>query len=100
MSVRIKLPTTARSPAPPPGRYGLARRSSPLAGQFLPGGTSDIGGGDVGGVPVQTATGTVIFHGGPGISVRGGLLAAQPPTVRKVDTPLESVYVGAKTRER
>jgi hypothetical protein len=40
----------------------------------LPGGTSDIGGDDVGGVPVETAAGAVVSHGGPGISVGGGFL--------------------------
>jgi hypothetical protein len=44
------------------------------AGQFLPGSTRDIGGDDVGGMPVQTAPGTVVSHGGPGISMRGGFL--------------------------
>ncbi len=60
-----------------PGLH-LAMRSGQAesaAGQsVLPGGTSDIGGDNVGGVPVQTAAGTVISHGGPGIGVRGGFL--------------------------
>jgi hypothetical protein len=40
----------------------------------LPGGAGDVGGDDVGGMPVQTATGTVVSHGGPGISVGGSFL--------------------------
>src|SRR5262249_56958886 len=39
-----------------------------------PCGTGDVGGDDVGGVPVQTAAGAVVSHGGPGISMRGGFL--------------------------
>jgi hypothetical protein len=42
--------------------------------QCLPGGTSEIGGDDVGGMPVETAAGAVVTHGGPGIGVRGGFL--------------------------
>src|SRR6059058_4488122 len=33
---------------------------------FLPGGTSEIGGGDVGRVPVQAAAGAIAPHGGAG----------------------------------
>jgi hypothetical protein len=40
----------------------------------LAGGTSDVGGDDVGGVPVETAAGAVVPHGGPGIGVGGGFL--------------------------
>jgi hypothetical protein len=40
----------------------------------LPGGTGDISGDNVGGVPVETAAGAVVSHGGPGISVGGGFL--------------------------
>jgi hypothetical protein len=40
----------------------------------LPGGTGEVGGDDIGSVPVQAAAGTVIPHRGPGIGVRGGLL--------------------------
>jgi hypothetical protein len=43
---------------PPPGRYGSARRSPPLASQSLPGGTGEVGGDDVGRVPVQAAART------------------------------------------
>ena len=41
---------------------------------MLPGGTSDIGGNDIGGVPVQTAAGTVIADRGPRVGVGGGFL--------------------------
>ena len=37
-------------------------------------GSGDVGGDDVGGVPVQTAAGAVVSHGGAGISVGGGFL--------------------------
>jgi hypothetical protein len=40
----------------------------------LPGSTGDVGGDDIGGVPVQAAAGTVIPHRDPGIGVRGGFL--------------------------
>ena len=40
----------------------------------LPGGTRDVGGDDVGRVPVQAAAGSVIPHRGARICVRGGLL--------------------------
>jgi hypothetical protein len=42
--------------------------------QFLPGGTGDVSGDDVGGVPVQGSSGPVVSHGGSGIGVRGGFL--------------------------
>ena len=41
---------------------------------MLPSGTSDVGGDDVGGVPVETAAGAVVTHRGPGIGMRGGFL--------------------------
>src|SRR5262249_58486678 len=40
----------------------------------LPGGASDIGGGDVGRMPVQAAAGAVISHRGPWVSMRGSFL--------------------------
>src|SRR5689334_24193569 len=55
----------------PPGRCGPARRSLPLGGRCLPGGTGEVGGDDVGGVPVETSAGSVVADGGPWIGVRG-----------------------------
>src|SRR6266567_732005 len=40
----------------------------------LSGGTSEVGGDDVSGVPVEAAAGTVVSHSCPGISMRGGFL--------------------------
>jgi hypothetical protein len=40
----------------------------------LPGGACNVGGDDVGGVPVWAAAGTVVPDRGPRIGVRGGLL--------------------------
>ena len=53
--------------------------------QFLPGGTSDVSGDDVGGVPVQGSSGPVVSHGGAGIGVRGGFLhiAQRDPSVQR-----------------
>jgi hypothetical protein len=42
--------------------------------QFLPGGTGDVGGNDVGGMPVQAAAGTVVANRGPRVRVGGGFL--------------------------
>jgi len=53
---------------------GAGRAELTTGQSVLPGGTSDIGGDDVDGVPVQTAAGAVVSHGGPGIGVRGGFL--------------------------
>jgi hypothetical protein len=62
-------------------RYGLrlaicgpARRSRLLAVSCYRGGSGEVGGGDVGGLPVQTAAGAVVTHGRAGIGVRGGFL--------------------------
>jgi hypothetical protein len=44
------------------------------AGQCLPGGAGEVGGDDVGRVPVQAAAGAVVPHRGQGIGVRGGFL--------------------------
>jgi hypothetical protein len=74
-----------------PGRRracrSLGRRSSLSAGQFLPGGTSDIGGDDVGGMPIQTAAGTVVP-----IVVRGSACEAASCTSRS-ETPASSAAV-------
>jgi hypothetical protein len=69
----------------PPGCCGRARRSVPLGGGWLPGGTGDIGGDDVGGVPVETSAGSVVADGGPWIGVRGGFLdiAERDPGVQR-----------------
>jgi hypothetical protein len=40
----------------------------------LPGGSGDVGGDDVGGVPVERGASAVVAHGGPRISVGGGFL--------------------------
>jgi hypothetical protein len=40
----------------------------------LPGGAGDVGGDDVGSVPVQAAAGPVVPHCGSRVSVGGGLL--------------------------
>ena len=45
-----------------------------MGSRLLPGGASEVGGDDVGGVPVQTAAGAVVSHGGAGIGVGGGFL--------------------------
>ena len=34
-----------------------------LASQFLPGGAGDVGGDDIGGMPVEAAAGAVVSHG-------------------------------------
>ena len=43
-------------------------------GYFSPGGAGEVSGDDVGGVPIETATGAVVSDGGPGIGVGGGFL--------------------------
>ena len=43
-------------------------------GRFLAGGTSEVGGDDVGRVPVQAAAGAVIPHRGARIGMRGSFL--------------------------
>jgi hypothetical protein len=40
----------------------------------LPGGAGEVGGDDVGCVPVQAAAGPVVPHRGPRVSVGGGLV--------------------------
>src|SRR5204862_7502677 len=52
---------------------GSARRSG-CCPQSLSGGSGQVGGHNVGRVPVEAAAGAVISHGGPGIGVRGGFL--------------------------
>jgi len=77
--MRILLGSGVRSTCRPHGWHAAAW--PPRSGQaellpvrFLPGGTSEISGDNVGRVPVQAAAGTVIPHGGAGIGVRGGFL--------------------------
>ena len=53
---------------------GWARRSLLVAVGSLPGGSGKVGGDDVGGVPVETAAGTVIAHCRARVGVRGGFL--------------------------
>jgi hypothetical protein len=61
---------------------GQLRGSSALAGAgqaegpcgVLPGGTSEVGGDDIGRVPVQAAAGTVIADRGPRVGLGGGFL--------------------------
>ncbi len=57
----------------PPGGRGrqAVEELQPLR---LPGGTRDVGGDNIGRVPVQAAAGSVIPHRGTRIGVRGGLL--------------------------
>ena len=43
-------------------------------GSGLPGGSGDVGGDDVGGMPVQAATGPVVPHRGSRVSMRRGIL--------------------------
>jgi hypothetical protein len=45
-----------------------------LCSQLLPGGSGKVGGDDIGGVPVETAAGTVIAHRRARVGVRGGFL--------------------------
>lgn len=45
-----------------------------MADLALPGGSGNIGGDDVGGVPVEGGPGPVIPHGGSRVGVRGGFL--------------------------
>ena len=47
---------------------------SGVADLALPGGSGNIGGDDVGGVPVEGGPGPVIPHGGSRVGVRGGFL--------------------------
>jgi hypothetical protein len=51
----------------------------------LPGGARDVGGDDVGRMPVQAAAGPVVPHRGPRVRVRGGLLhlAQRHPGVQR-----------------
>jgi hypothetical protein len=51
----------------------------------LPGGTGEVGGDDVGGVPVQAAAGAVVAHRGARVGVRGGFLhvAERDPGVQR-----------------
>src|SRR5262249_30281573 len=56
-----------------------ARRLPPPGGAVsavmpLPGGARDVGGDDVGGVPVEGGAGAVVAHRRARISVRGGFL--------------------------
>jgi hypothetical protein len=44
------------------------------AAEGLPGDACEVGGDDVGGVPVQAAAGPVVPDGGPRVRVRGGFL--------------------------
>src|SRR5208282_1819677 len=53
-------------------RLGPPDGAASLCG--LPGGAGNVGGDDVGSVPVQAAAGAVVPHGGSRVSVGGGLL--------------------------
>ena len=66
VSARLRLDASAWPP-----RCGQAEFLPVLV---LPGSAREIGGDDVGGMPVQAAAGTVVPHRGPGIGVRGGFL--------------------------
>jgi hypothetical protein len=61
-------PTWSRSRPP-----GCVRQPGGRLGG-LSGGSGQVGGDDVGGVPVQGCPGAVVSHGGPGVSVRCGFL--------------------------
>jgi len=56
-----------------------------MAGEFLPGSPSDVGGDDVRGVPVQRGPGALVSHGGTRVSVGGGLLnvAQRHPRIQR-----------------
>ena len=58
--------------SPPGWAADLPARRSRVRG--LPGGAGEVGGDDVGGVPVQAAAGPVIPHRGPRVRVRCGFL--------------------------
>ena len=88
--MRILLGSGVRSTCRPHGWHAAAW--PPRSGQaellpvrFLPGGTSEIGGDDVGGVSVETAAGAVVTHRRARISVRGGFLdvAERDPGVQR-----------------
>ena len=73
-------------------REGLAelrpaggRRAKLMSGGVLPGGACDVGGDDIGGVPVQAAAGMMIPHRGARISMRRGFLdvAQRDPSVER-----------------
>ncbi len=53
---------------------GTAGRSISRPVRLLPGSACDVGGNDIGGVPVQAAAGPVIPHRCSRVGVRGGLL--------------------------
>jgi hypothetical protein len=59
---------------PPPSLVRPGQAEALLGSQFLPGGTGDVGGHDTGGVPVETAAGTVVANRGPRVSVGSGFL--------------------------
>jgi hypothetical protein len=82
---RVLLAGVVEDPGQELGPLLTAVRASALAGaarpgggrsgsQVLPGGTGDVGGNDVGGVPVETAAGAVVANCGPWVSVGGGFL--------------------------
>ena len=52
----------------------VAVRRQSFRPRGLPGGAGEVGGDDVGRVPVQAPAGAVVPHHGPRIGVRGGLL--------------------------
>ena len=53
---------------------GTARRSISQRLALLPGSACDVGGDDIGGVPVQAAPGPVISHRGSGVGMGGCFL--------------------------
>ena len=52
----------------------MAARRHSFSPRGLPGGTRDVGGDDIGGVPVQAAAGPVVPHRGSRVSMGGGFL--------------------------
>ena len=69
----IQFAGTGERSGCPPGQFRLARRA---AGGWsgLSRRSGDVGGDDVGGVPVQGRPGPVVSNGGPRIGVGGGFL--------------------------
>jgi hypothetical protein len=55
-------------------RLTVCGRQAGAASCWLPGGSGEVGGDDVCGVPVQAAAGPIVPDRGPGIGVGGGFL--------------------------
>ena len=53
---------------------GASPRRQGSGARGLPGGTCEVGGDDIGRMPVKAAAGAVVSHRGPRVGMRGGLL--------------------------